>query len=163
MFRLSGLKRGGLHISLLTCSKLALIHESFSWNHGLEKSNIIRYFDIHSGQISPEYFPKMSKENGLIKTYFLSKPEVLDFVLLKYYHFPHKNPQNSGYHCKTPKYLWSEFTLKLNHTRILYSRDHKSLRELWKFSVWCNSNSPKQGPAKHQISTISVSLHSGLA
>ena len=111
MFRLSGLKRGGLHISLLTCSKLALIHESFSWNHGLEKSNIIRYFDIHSGQISPEYFPKMSKENGLVKTYFLSKPEVLDFVLLKYYHFPHKNPQNSGYHCKTPKYLWSELTL----------------------------------------------------
>ena len=111
MFRLSGLKRGGLHISLLTCSKLALIHESFSWNHGLEKSNIIRYLDIHSGQISPEFFPKMSKENGLVKTYYLSKLEVFDFVLLKYYHFPQENPQNSGYHCKTPKYLWSELTL----------------------------------------------------
>ena len=85
--------------------------KGFHEDHGLEKSNIIRYFDIHSGQISPEFFPKMSKENGLVKTYFLSKPEVLDFVLLKYYHFPHKNPQNSGYHCKTPKYLWSELTL----------------------------------------------------
>ena len=83
----------------------------FHEDHGLEKSNIIRYFDIHSGQISPEFFPKMSKENGLVKTYYLSKLEVFDFVLLKYYHFPQENPQNSGYHCKTPKYLWSELTL----------------------------------------------------
>ena len=39
----------------------------FYEDHGLEKSNIIRYFDIHSGQISPEFFPKISKENGLVK------------------------------------------------------------------------------------------------
>ena len=56
---------------------------------------------------------KISKENGLIKniSFYLFKFEVLKFVLLKYYYFPHKNLLNSEYYCMIPKYLWSEFTL----------------------------------------------------